>query len=195
MTEAQSRDAAYFERIYSGDPDPWQFASSPYEKAKYTASLEALTGRRFVRGMEIGCSIGVLTRRLAGQCDALLGVDIAESPLREARARCADLPHVSFARLAVPAQWPEGQFDLIVLSEVLYFLAPADVARMTRRVLACLMPGGCVLLVNWLGESDNPCGGDEAARIFIAASEPRLTPVIAQRQPEYRLDLLGWSVA
>ena len=114
--------AEYFERLYAHDPDPWRFASSEYERDKYTATLAALPPRRFARAFEIGCSIGVLTRHLAERCDALLGADVAEGALAQARERCAGLFHVKLSRMVVPQDWPDGRFDLIVFSEVLYYL-------------------------------------------------------------------------
>ncbi len=64
--------------------------------------------------------------------------------------------------MRVPGEWPEQRFDLIVLSEVLYFLSPADIALCADRVMSSVLPGGKILLVNWLGQSDDPCSGDEA---------------------------------
>ncbi len=86
-------------------------------------------GGGFGRGFEAGCSIGVLTRRLAERCDTLLAVDIVEAPLETARTACADQPGVRFACMDIATNWPGGQFDLIVLSEVLYFLSPEAIAR------------------------------------------------------------------
>jgi 2-polyprenyl-3-methyl-5-hydroxy-6-metoxy-1,4-benzoquinol methylase len=105
-----SRAVAHFQRLYDASPDPWGFASNPYEQAKYRETLLALGDRRFASGLEIGCSIGVLTRMLAPHCDALLGVDLVEQPLQAARTRCADQPRVRFQRMQVPAAWPAGQF-------------------------------------------------------------------------------------
>jgi hypothetical protein len=76
------------------------------------------------------------------------------------------------------------------LSEVLYFLTPADIGRCADRVKASLLPGGTVLLVNWLGQSDDPCSGEEAANRFIAATAGVLRVSRQDRQPRYRLDLL-----
>ncbi len=188
MTE--SRSAAHFQRIYEASPDPWGFASNPYEQEKYQRTVQALGGRRFASGLEIGCSLGFLTRMLAPRCEALLGVDLVEQPLEAARARCADQPGVSFQQMRVPGEWPDGRWDLIVLSEVLYFLTPADIDRSAKRVLASLLPDAMVVLVNWLGQSDDPCTGDEAANCFIAATAGALHVVHQDRQPGYRLDIL-----
>ena len=35
----------YFEALYAEDSDPWKFASSPYERDKYAATLAALLRR------------------------------------------------------------------------------------------------------------------------------------------------------
>ena len=84
--------------------------------------------------LEVGCSIGVLTRLLASRCDAVLAIDAARTPLVEAKRRCADLPGVRFEQMFVPEQWPNGVFDLILLSEVVYYLSREDVDRLAARV-------------------------------------------------------------
>jgi 2-polyprenyl-3-methyl-5-hydroxy-6-metoxy-1,4-benzoquinol methylase len=147
----------YFEDIYARAPDPWRFATSDYEHAKYDTTLAALPEARYARGLEIGCSIGVLTRRLATRCDSLVATDISERPLRAARIRLADSPWVEFLCAAAPADWPEGTFDLIVLSEVLYYLSPADVDLMADRVLGALRPEGDLALIHWTGETGACC--------------------------------------
>lgn len=189
---ANSLPPAYFEALYARDPDPWRFAASAYERAKYDATLAALARPRYARALELGCSIGVLTRDLAPRCDALLAVDAAAAPLNAAQARCAGLPQVTFRQLCVPGEWPaaEAAFDLILLSEVVYYLVPADVAVLARLTLASLAQGGEVLLVHWTGETDYPLSGDAAAEQFLAATAGACTLMRQQRSREYRLDLL-----
>jgi hypothetical protein len=188
---AASRPASHFQRLYQANPDPWGFNTSRYEQAKYRHTEKALERRRFTSGLEVGCSIGILTRMLAPQCARLLATDIVEDPLPDARARCADQPHVRFERMQVPMQWPGERFDLLVFSEVLYFLSPADIAHCARRVKQSVLPGAAVLLVNWLGRSDDPCSGDQAAERFIAETAGALTIVRQDRRARYRLDLLA----
>ena len=185
-----SRPASHFRRMYQANPDPWGFSTSPYEQAKFRHTVAALEHRRFGAGLEVGCSIGILTRMLAPRCETLLGIDIVEEPLAAARARCADQPQVGFARMQVPMEWPRGQFDLIVLSEVLYFLSAADIEQCARHVLNSLLPGGIIILVNWLGQTDDPSPGDAAPDRFIAATVDRLHILRRVRDQHYRLDLL-----
>jgi predicted TPR repeat methyltransferase len=175
---AESIDRGYFDAIYARDLDPWRFATSDYERAKYHASLAALGDRRFAAGLEIGCSIGVLTAQLAARCDRLVAVDVAEAALAEAR-RTVTAENVAFANVRVPDEWPAEwsarRFDLIVLSEVLYYLA-------------ALADGGMMLLVHYLGATDYPVSGDAAASIFL--NSVRLPLTHQQRQADYRIDVI-----
>jgi len=88
----------------------------------------------------------------------------------------------------LPADWPSGRFDLIILSEVLYFFAEPDIHQLAKLSRAALTVNGRILLVNWLGASETPQPGDIAADCFIASAA---LPVLqAKREDLYRLDLL-----
>lgn len=185
-----SRPPAHFADMYGRNPDPWGFATSAAEAQKYDATLAALPAGPFQRGLEAGCSIGVLTSRLAARCKRLVAVDVVPAALAAAQARCARTPHVSFALLHMPRKWPTGIFDLIVLSEILYFFSRADIRLMAARVSRSLAPGGLVLLVNYTGKLDDPCSGDEAAQTFMRTS-PRLRLKRQVVASSYRIDLLS----
>ena len=169
---ASSLPASYFEAIYERDPDPWRFRTSAYERAKYDATLAALPRARYRRALEVGCSIGVLTRDLAPRCDALLAVDAAEKALAAAARRLRRPDQCGVRAAARPRKWPNGgaPFDLILLSEVVYYFDRPDVARLADRVRDTLAPGGDCLLVHWIGDTDYPLSGDDAAECFIEAA-------------------------
>jgi SAM-dependent methyltransferase len=179
----------YFEGLYAKEADPWRFETSAYEREKYDATLDALPRARYARGLEIGCSIGALTRRLAARCDRLLATDIAEEPLRAARLRSADAPWVEFGCSAAPGEWPEGTFDLILLSEVVYYLSRADADLLAERVVASLAFGGDLVLVHWTGETDYPLSGDEASERLLEKTHPALRPTLQKRLDRFRLDI------
>ena len=183
-------DPAYFEQLYARDPDPWKFASSDYERDKYAATIAALPAPRFRRCFEAGCSIGVLTRQLAERCDAVLATDVADNALDQARVRCADLPGVRIERMVAPGEWPEGRFDLMIFSEVLYYLGTPGLHEAARKTVASLEPGGAVILVNWHGNTGGACTGDEAAEMFMSDVASTMQPVHQARAERYRLDVL-----
>jgi SAM-dependent methyltransferase len=183
-----------FERLYKTNPDPWGFQTSAYERAKYGETLGALGSRRFRFVLELGCSIGVMTDALVPSCDRLLGIDIAETALELARARCAAHAQVAFRRCRLPDEFPAlepGSVDLILISELLYFLSPADNARLAADALRVLAPDGMVVLVNWTGDTNTPCTGDEAAQLFVqACMTAGLAVTLSSRPDSYRLDRL-----
>jgi SAM-dependent methyltransferase len=149
-----------FEALYASDPDPWGFETSAYEQSKYAATIEALEGHRHQRGLEVGCSIGVLTARLAEHCDTLLAVDAAQTAVDRARERLASSANVIVERRELPEDFPEGPFDLIVCSEVLYYLDPPAFDAMLDAIARELR--GTLLAVHWRhGTSSYPLRGDE----------------------------------
>jgi cyclopropane fatty-acyl-phospholipid synthase-like methyltransferase len=180
----------YFDAIYASDPDPWKFATSAYERGKYALTLSSLQKPRYDSALEVGCSVGVLSHQLGLRCDRLLAIDSSEIPLIEARRRCAELQHIRFDRMFVPMQWPDGTFDLILLSEIIYYLSAADVAALATRVGSALVPGGDVVLVHWTGETDYPLTGDEAAECFISNMDAIARIARQERYRDFRIDVL-----
>lgn len=182
----------YFEDVYRANDDPWGFATSPYEAAKYEATLATLPRKHYHNGFEVGCSIGVLTRRLAQMCDVLLSVDVVESVLDEARQRCRDLPHVRFARMVVPEEFPQEQLDLVVLSEVGYYWSREALQTTKVRITNALVEGGHLLLVHWTPfVHDYPLTGDQVHEAFLDESDGLpLRHLQGARAEKYRIDLL-----
>jgi 2-polyprenyl-3-methyl-5-hydroxy-6-metoxy-1,4-benzoquinol methylase len=185
----RSWGAAVFEAVYAGNADPWGYEKSAYEAQKYRATLRIVGRRRFAAGFEAGCSIGVLTGALGRRCKRLLAVDCASAALAQARRNTREQPHISFGRAMLPKDWPRGQtFDLIVFSEILYYLSPADARLVARRCAASLRPGGQVVLVNWTGPTDSPQTGARAAAGFALAAG--LARAKSRRGGRYRIDSL-----
>lgn len=183
----------YFDHVYQANRDPWNFETSPYERAKYAITLAALPRPHYAEALEIGCSLGVLTAQLAPRCSHLLAVDVSGAALAQARARCAGLPQVDFRQLRVPEEFPGQSFELILLSEVGYYWSPADLARAADLLVAGLNPGGQLLLVHWTPPvHDYPLTGDEVHNFFLsrATETGPLRSLATQRHENYRLDLL-----
>jgi SAM-dependent methyltransferase len=178
----------YFEELYRNSPDPWDFESSPYERDKYRRTLEALGDRRFRRALEVGCSIGVFTGLLAPRCSELLAVDTSWRAVRAARDRLGHLSHVRVERRTIPEEPPAGPFDLIVCSEVLYYLPEEKVLEALRGFEGELAAGGLLLAVHWRPETRTyPLLGDEVHRLL--ARHTRLEHRFERVEPKYRLDL------
>jgi len=188
----ESFGADYFDKLYADQADPWNFATSGYERRKYLHTLEALKWdrNRFRSALEVGCSIGILTRQLAAICHVLFAIDVAQTAVAKAKINCKDLRQVTIQRMRIPSEWPNRTFDLILFSEVLYFLGPDDIGLTADRSMDSIIPGGLILLVNWTGETNYPCSGDEAVERYLTAFRDRAKAILYRRELSYRLDLL-----
>ena len=176
-----SRD--YFEDLYAASPDPWGFATSGYEHAKYERTLQALEGRRFDKALEAGCSIGVFTAMLAPYCDELLAVDASEKAIALARERLAGTPDVRVERRTLPEETPDGPFDLVVVSEILYYLDRPTMLAALKSLEGALASGGSFLAVHWRRETKTyPLQGDEVHDLLF--SNTRLIRTRAEATPE-----------
>jgi trans-aconitate methyltransferase len=185
-----SERARTFDALHAADPDPWGATASAYEREKFSATLAALPPHGYTHALDAGCSNGVLTRRLADRCARVTAVDVSAVALAEAARRCAGLP-VSLVRAELPELWPQGPFDLVLLSEILYFMAPEEVRLTARRTADTLAPGGTIALVNWRGPCDLALGGDAAADLFIAALGGSFEPLSLRQERLYRIDVLA----
>ena len=135
------------EDLHASRDDPWGTTHRWYERRKRDLVMAALPRDTFDRGLEVGCSRGELAADLAPRCRSLVAVD--SSPAAIARARDVVPGNVETAVLDVPSQWPDTPFDLVVLSEVGYFLSPIDLERLLRRIAESLTPQGTVVLCHW----------------------------------------------
>jgi SAM-dependent methyltransferase len=141
-------DAEYFDALYAEQDDPWGLRSSWYERRKRALSLAMLPRAHYARAFEPGCGIGELTAELASHCASVTAWDISARGLAIAR-RKVDLPHVQFERNVVPEQWPQGDFDLVVISELAYYLSGAQLRTLALLLARSLVPGGTVLACHW----------------------------------------------
>jgi len=186
MQQKNSLPASYFETKYKTDIDPWRFRTSDYEQGKYRATIGALTRAHYRRGLEVGCSIGVLTALLAPYCDHLVALDGSETAIAEAKRQ--ELPNVTFEVRYLPEKFPQSPFELILLSEVLYYFSAADLGRVAQLCLEALEPGGEIILCHWLGETDYPLTGSEASELFAATVSPILPLRTILHDDVYRLE-------
>lgn len=178
-----------FEARYREDPDPWDYERSDYEHAKYTATLEACGEGPFTNALELGGSIGVFTEMLAPRCQALTTVDVAATAATMARRRLAEFTQVRVIRGAIPDDVPAERFDLIVASEILYYLGAKDLDRTLALIRARLIRGGRLVAVHW-----RPAGPERpytAAEVHARLrDDPWLVSLRSDSSGVYLLDAL-----
>lgn len=189
MSADPSIEPGFFEALYRAHEDPWGFASRPYERHRYDSMLAALGTRRFHHALEVGCSIGVFTERLAPRCRTLDALEASQIAAGRARDRLAALPGVRVTCARVPEGLPEGSFDLVVCADVLYYLSAEALAGLLPRLEGALTPGGALLAAHWRGPTaPAPLTGDQVHEQLLDATA--LHHSLDGSEPRFRLDLL-----
>jgi SAM-dependent methyltransferase len=178
---------AFFDAIYERSPDPWSFASSRYELGRYEHILRALPRSRYKRAFEPGCSIGVLTERLASVCDEVEAMDISCIAVERARQRCSAQTKVQIVCAMMPDQMPVGEFDLVVFSEVGYYFVESQLASLLDQLITQMSRGGTFLAAHWLGSSpDHLLRGDHVHQVISRVKGLSLEH--SERHADFRLD-------
>lgn len=191
--DASTVSAEFFDRKYQAQADPWSFETDAYERARYAAVLGHVPAGRFRRAFEPGCSIGALTEQLGELCGEVVATDISATAVASAQARCRRHPHVAVTAggLAPPSPTP---FDLVVFSEVGYYLERDQLTNTIDALTSCLEPSGRLIAVHWTGRSaDHVLHGSDVHDLLGIACADWLHPFHAEvedrRRDGYLLDV------
>lgn len=160
--------------MYSGSDDPWQLADRWYERRKYAITLALLPHQRYRHAFEPGCSIGVLTEQLIQRCDHVTSTDVAVAALDATHRRLmasGQRGQATLLRGAIDQPWPPGSFDLVVLSEICYYLDAATLRQTLDREVPRLTAGATIVSAHWRHPvEDYPLTGDRATDIIGATA-------------------------
>jgi predicted TPR repeat methyltransferase len=181
--------AAAFEERYRRQVDPWGYRSRSYEREKYAGTLAACGPGPFDHALELGGSIGVFSAALAPRCRRLLTLDFSPTAVAAARRALADHPHARATLGEIPRELPPGPFDLVVASEILYYLTAADLSLTLSALRDRVARGGRLVCVHW--RPPGPERPQDAASVHAAVRQlPWLTPIESVGNREYLLDVL-----
>jgi hypothetical protein len=179
---------ADFEARYAAQGDPWGYAESEYEQRKYAATLAACGPGPFDCALELGGSIGVFSAQLAPCCRRLVTVDAAPTAVAAAHERLADTPHVHVVLGAIPTAIPNARYDLVVASEILYYLDADELEATLSALAAHTLPGARVVAVHW--RPPGPERPFDAAQVHAALHRQCwLAPAASHSTPDYLLDV------
>ncbi len=192
-------EQSYWDGIFSRE-DPWDYLNA-YEQQKYRHTLEMIPERSSARVLELGCAEGLFTKMLSDKAGAILAVDISKRALERATVRCAGLESVKFKQHDIAQGIPVGEFDLIICSEILYYLRDRfAVEAFAGQIAQILPPGGHLLMThaNMVSDDKSQTGFDfnEIGAKFIGetfSSEPGLEFVRELQTELYRVQLFRRS--
>jgi SAM-dependent methyltransferase len=180
---------ADFEARYRADPDPWDYTRSAYEREKYAATLAACGPGPFASGLELGASIGIFSASLASLCRRLVTVDAAPTAVADARGRLSGQPHVEVILGEIPGAVPPETFDLVVASEILYYLTPAQLSGTLSVLERQMAPGARLVAVHWRPAGPERPRDAEAAHAALRA-QPWLAALHRGGTDDYLLEVM-----
>ena len=188
-TESDAVAADHFDAMFDASTDPWGYDDTPYERDRFRRTVAALGGRRYASALELGCANGALTEQLAPLCDRLIATDISASALAAAHRRVGMRPNVTLERRTLPGEVPNGPFDVIVASDMLYYLGLEGVVALMDELVAQAAPTCRMLIASYLGDTDTRLTGEMSLETAIAhlAGWRR---VHAERTDRLRIDVL-----
>jgi 2-polyprenyl-3-methyl-5-hydroxy-6-metoxy-1,4-benzoquinol methylase len=150
MNSKAAYDQEYFDALYAlNQGDPWQYEQRWYEQRKRQICLAILPHLQFDSAIEIGCSNGIFSQELARRTNSLMCLDANNTAIHLAQERLQAYPHVQVLQRIVPDDLPEQKFQLIVVSEILYYLNPIALQQVLTWLHTALEPGGCILSCHW----------------------------------------------
>lgn len=180
---------AEYERRFRADPDFWNYETSAYERAKRAATLEAAGSERKRATLELGCANGVLAEELAVKTASLIAVEATPTAAAAAAARLEPYAGASVIQGLVPAAVPGGPYDLVVASEILYYLDESSYRATLEQFDDWLAPDGRLVAVHWRPNSPERPRTAEQTHADLRAL-PFLTSIAERPTADYLLDVL-----
>ena len=191
--ERRRRRNARFEAMLGDGDDPWD-STSWYERRKHALTVALRTRERYGRAIEIGCSTGALTGLIARHAGHVTAVDGSAAALAVARRRRS--AGVTWRHAEVPSGLtvlPDGYADLVVISEIAYFLTGAEFLALLRQARRLAAVDGEIVLVDWReGAADLPLDG-ELVHAQAVAAYADLTHRLSYRDESVRAEVWGGS--
>lgn len=182
-----------FDRLYRADDDPWRVATSWYEQRKIGIVLASLSQQRYQRAVDPACGTGHLARDLASRCDEVFASDASAVAVDIARRICADVTNLQVRHRVLPEvdEAGEGQADLIVLSEVLYYLPPHIRRQAISGVLRQAAPRVEVVAVHWTEQPEEAVTSGEQVHTELRAifGTAEFRHQVAHFDEEFTLDI------
>ncbi|MFU8927518.1 class I SAM-dependent methyltransferase [Acinetobacter puyangensis] len=141
---------AYFDRLYHENTDPWGYAQRWYEQRKRQICLAVLLKPMYQHILEIGCSNGFFSQYLAAHGQQLTCVDANTTAIQLASNRLKLFKHVQVLQKQMPEQYPTQPFDLIVLSEMAYYLTESELILLIKKIQNSMQQTqGTLLCCHW----------------------------------------------
>ncbi|WP_299569608.1 class I SAM-dependent methyltransferase [uncultured Williamsia sp.] len=183
-------DPAYFDAMYAAGEDPWGFDHLWYEHRKRDLTVAVLPRRRYAHALELGSSTGVLSAALLDRCERLTCVELHPRAVDVARRRLSSAGDRVRVEVGDIRRWrPREHHDLVVVSEVLYYLDAEDLATVTAWCRGLRDAGATVAAVHFRHPvPEHELSGDA---VHAALREALGSPMAGYLDDDVVIDVFG----
>lgn len=192
LARPQVVEPGHFDDLFARSPDPWAYLTDPYEADRLARTLGAVGDHWYPAAIELGCANGHMTAQLAAQCGHLIAMDASREARAVAQARLGGLANIDLRLGTMPHGFPAGSFDLMMLSDFLYYLGFDGCVTLAGKLSASAAPGCRMVIANYLGETNCALTGEMAAELMIAHL-PDWTVSHHERCDRLRIDVLDYA--
>lgn len=183
-----SAPVSRFASLYAEAADPWSVETKWYERRKRAVVLACLPDEHYDTIVEPACGVGALTRDLASRADHVIAFDPVPAAVSRTRDAVADLSHVDVHIGSVPESLTHPA-DLLVYSELLYYLDDRAFEETLAASVATLRPGGHLLAAHWLPwPPEAPRDARDVHNRLLA--HPALEPLVSHTDEQFLLHVL-----
>lgn len=161
--ESDPYSETYFDALYTDNADPWHYQTRWYEQRKRNICLAVLPQAQYKNAIELGCGNGIFSELLTQRCQNLLSIDGNSNAVQLAKERLAALPQGKVIQGIIPdillslensftsteSFLNQSGFDLIVISEILYYLSATDIDTVITWIKQNLAIDGTLLCCHW----------------------------------------------
>jgi hypothetical protein len=175
----------YFASMWSRD-DPWDQATRFSEHRKYAITVASLLRPRYHHAFEPGCATGILTEMLGARCERVTAMDRHPRAVDVTGRRIDGLVGVDVRLGRLPDDVPAGPFDLVVLSEVLYYLEEDGVTTVLDRVAASATADAHLVAVHYRPLVPEHALRGDAVHGLVEA-HPNWRPIVRHEEADFLL--------
>lgn len=161
--------------------DPYLTTIDEKEIIKLEKSFDLVKDSRYKNILDIGCGEGYLVEKLIPLADRIVALDISKLALQRAEKRIRKDAHIDFIQKDILKYKPGENFDLIICSEILYYLQLEDVKTIAGKLIEWISPNGKLLLVNVYSKTERENG------VSLKSFGAKTIHQIFMKKPELRL--------
>lgn len=161
-------------RYESPDKDSWSYTADPAHLERLQRILKALSPSEGKKVLELGCAEGFITKEIAKQAAQVVACELSPLAAERTRNACKGLS-VRVIVGDIRTCLPKETFDIILASDVFYYLTAAELSRVADTLAHGAAEDGRLIMANeWNSSYAQLTSPDQIIQTIMDATRWRL---------------------